>query len=76
MARSRLTYAEAVKLLTGGTDYTAILSRLAGGALLLAAPFSAPVLSWFDAKGEANSLLRDLVGAAPARIKAARGKSH
>jgi hypothetical protein len=46
--------------------------------LLLAAAPLAPdtVLSLFDAKGEANNLLRDLVDKAPARIKAARGKRH
>ncbi|GGM56123.1 hypothetical protein ACFFX1_07790 [Dactylosporangium sucinum] len=76
MARSRLSYAEAVRVLTGGTDHTAVLSRLAGGALLLAAPFVPGALALFDAKGEANALLRDLVGAAPARIRAARGKRH
>ncbi|MEV4347339.1 hypothetical protein AB0J83_23030 [Actinoplanes sp. NPDC049596] len=76
MARSRLTYAQAVKLLTGDIDAAAVLGRVVGGALLLAAPFSATALSWFDAKGEANSLLTDLVGRAPARIRASRGKSH
>ena len=76
MARSRLTYAEAVRILTGGADPAAILGRLAGGALLLAAPFSGGVLALFDAKGEANALLRDLLGRAPARIRASRGKRH
>jgi hypothetical protein len=77
VARSRMSYAEAVHLLTGGTDVTTVLGRLAGGALLLAAPFAPGlVLSLFDAKGEANALLRDLVGNAPARIKASRGKRH
>ncbi|WP_433060148.1 hypothetical protein [Dactylosporangium sp. CS-033363] len=76
MARSRLTYAEAVKILTGGTDYTTVLSRLAGGALLAATPLSGLALSLFDAKGEANALLRDLLGKAPDRIKSVRGRSH
>ncbi|GAA2602685.1 hypothetical protein GCM10010399_36820 [Dactylosporangium fulvum] len=76
MARSRLTYAEAVRLLTGGADTVTVLSRLAGGALLLASPLVSTALSLFDAKGEANALLRDLVGAAPDRIRSARGKSH
>ncbi|MEV6303539.1 AAA family ATPase [Actinoplanes sp. NPDC051861] len=76
MARSRLSYAEAVRTLTGGDDRVALLSRVAGGALLVAAPFVPGVLSWFDAKGEANTLLRDLVGAAPTRIRASRGRRH
>jgi hypothetical protein len=76
VARSRLSYAAAVRLLTGGTDPLDLLSRLAGGALLLAAPLSGAALALFDAKGEANALLRDLVGSAPTRIKASRGKAH
>ncbi|WP_146169295.1 NACHT domain-containing protein [Actinoplanes italicus] len=76
MARTRLSYAEAVKLLVGGTDPVTVLGRLAGGALLLATPFSETALSLFDAKGEANNLLRDLVGRAPARIRAERGRRH
>lgn len=63
-------------MLTGGADTVTVLSRLAGGALLLAAPFAHDALALFDAKGEANTLLRDLVGAAPARIKASRGRRH
>jgi hypothetical protein len=76
MARSRLTYAEAVKVLTGGDDRIAILSRLVGGALLVASPFTGTALSLFDAKGEANALLRGLVGEAPGRIRSSRGKRH
>lgn len=76
MARSRLTYREAVRLLTGGSDVTAVLGRLAGGALLVAAPFAGSALALLDAKGEANQLLRDLVGRAPDRIRASRGKAH
>ena len=72
-----MSYAEAVRLLTGGADVATVLGRLAGGALLIAAPFAPGlVLSLFDAKGEANALLQDLVGNAPARIKASRGKRH
>ncbi|WP_436534575.1 NACHT domain-containing protein [Actinoplanes sp. HUAS TT8] len=76
MARSRLSYAEAVRLLVGGEDPVEIIGRVAGGAMLLLAPFSETVLSWFDAKGEANNILRDLLGRAPARIRAAKGRSH
>ncbi|GAA2338536.1 hypothetical protein [Dactylosporangium salmoneum] len=77
MARSRLTYAEAVKLLNGGPDKLDLLNRLAGGVLLLAAPFAAGVaLSLVDAKGEANALLRGLLDRAPGRIRASRGRSH
>ncbi|MEV6930729.1 hypothetical protein AB0M46_40435 [Dactylosporangium sp. NPDC051485] len=76
MARSRLTYAEAVKLLNGGPDKLDLLNRLAGGVLLLAAPFTGVALSLFDAKGEANALLRDLLDRAPGRIRASRGRSH
>jgi hypothetical protein len=76
VARTRLSYAEAVKLLVGGGDPVAILGRLAGGALLIAAPFSDQALSLFDAKGEANNLLREIVGRAPARIRAGRGRRH
>ena len=76
VARTRVSYAEAVRLLTGKTDAVTVLGRLAGGALLIAAPFAPGVLALFDAKGEANALLRDLVGAAPARIRASRGKRH
>jgi hypothetical protein len=76
VARTRLSYPEAVKLLVGGGDPVAVLGRLAGGALLIAAPFSDKALSLFDAKGEANNLLREIVGRAPARIRAGRGRRH
>ncbi|MFI6235405.1 NACHT domain-containing protein [Micromonospora sp. NPDC050784] len=77
VARSRVSYVEAVRLLTGGTDAVAITGRVAGGLLLAAAPFAPDaVLSLFDAKGEANNLLREMVGAAPARIRSTRGRRH
>ncbi|XVU23870.1 hypothetical protein ACQPZJ_42590 [Actinoplanes sp. CA-054009] len=72
MARTRVSYAEAVRLL-GDPDAV----RRAAGGLLLAAP-TAPeaVLSIFDINGEANSLLRALAGRAPALIRGTRGKRH
>ncbi|MEV6346807.1 ATP-binding protein [Actinoplanes sp. NPDC051851] len=77
MARSRMSYVEAVRILTGGDDRVTVLGRLAGGALLLATPVDPDVvLGLFDAKGEANSLLRELWGKAPARIRSSRGKRH
>ncbi|GAB2621773.1 hypothetical protein Aab01nite_77310 [Paractinoplanes abujensis] len=72
-----MSYVEAVRLLLGGADAVTIAGRAGGGLLLAAAPFAPDaVLGLFDAKGEANNLLRDLVGRAPARIRAERGKSH
>ncbi|MFI5912570.1 NACHT domain-containing protein [Dactylosporangium sp. NPDC051541] len=76
MSRTRLTYADAVRLLTGGTDVVTVLGRLAGGVLLASVPFAGDALALFDAKGEANALLRDLLGRAPGRIRAARGRRH
>ncbi|XVV11219.1 NACHT domain-containing protein [Actinoplanes sp. CA-131856] len=78
MARTRVSYAEAVRLLLGAPDAATVAGRRAAGGLLLAVAPLAPevVLSLFDAKGEANNLLRDLVGRAPARIRGARGKRH
>lgn len=75
MARSRLSYAQAVKLLTGD-DRIALLGKIAGGALLLTTPFANVALQLFDAKGEANALLRDLVGGSPRRIRSSQGKRH
>ncbi len=76
MTRSRLSYPEAVRLLLGGDDPVTLLGRAAGGAMLVAAPFAEGVLSWFDYKGEANNILRELLGRAPARIRAVRGRRH
>jgi hypothetical protein len=78
MARTRVSYSEAVRLLLGAAPGVAAQAgRIAGGLLLAATPLSPEtVLSLFDAKGEANNLLRDLVDRAPGRIKAARGKRH
>nr|WP_229072731.1 hypothetical protein [Actinoplanes sp. DH11] len=44
--------------------------------MLLVAPFAEGLLSWFDYKGEANNVLRELVGRAPARIRSSRGRRH
>ncbi|WP_433825134.1 NACHT domain-containing protein [Actinoplanes sp. CA-015351] len=76
MARSRLSYPDAVKLLIGGDDPITLLGRAAGGAMLLAAPFAQGLLGWFDYKGEANNVLRELLGRAPARIRSTRGRRH
>jgi hypothetical protein len=77
VARTKVSYAEAVRLLLGAPDPVDIAGRVAGTAMLAAIPFNTDtVLGWFDAKGEANNLLRDLLGRAPARIRAARGKRH
>jgi hypothetical protein len=75
VSRTRLTYANAVSMLAGGTDI-AVLGRLAGGSLLAPVVSAKDVLAIVDATGEANALLRDLVHRAPGRIRSARGKRH
>lgn len=57
MARTRLTYAEAVKILVGGAGPITVLGQAAGFVLLAGIPVdSEKVLSGFDAKGEAGNL--------------------
>lgn len=75
--RSRLTYAQALKLLERDDKRISMLDRLLGGALLAAAPAAGGAsLALLDPKNEVIGWLRDLTDTAPGRIKAARGKQH
>jgi hypothetical protein len=74
--RSRLNYAEALRLLAP-PDMLATVDHVIGGVLVAAAPFTGwTSLAFFHPKSEFIAWIRAVRGKAPGRINAATGKSH
>jgi len=72
-----MTYPEALRILARGDSRIEKLDKALGGLIMAAAPFTAgAALALLESKSEAIGLLRELTDTAPARIKAAKGKTH